>query len=144
MRSGKRKGETEMDEIERTELIGRLRKLSGAWAELGYWEGAELITKAAREIKEKQERTESPWISTADRLPEEEKDVLILVKETDNTFGTGHPDVCYWQFVGWMIDGRWETVYCHGNRAISDENARGNSVHQVTHWMPLPDLPKEE
>lgn len=110
MRSGKRKGETEMDEIERTELIGRLRKLSGAWAELGYWEGAELITKAAREIKEKQERTESPWISTADRLPEEEKDVLILVKETDNTFGTGHPDVCYWQFVGWMIDGRWETV----------------------------------
>lgn len=83
----------------------------------------------------------SEWISVKDRLPEEETDVLILVKETDNTFGTGHPDVCYWQFVGWMIDGRWETVYCHGNRAIAEENARGGSVHEVTHWMPLPEPP---
>lgn len=85
----------------------------------------------------------SEWISVKDRLPEEEKDVLILVKETDNTFGTGHPDVYYWQFVGWMIDGCWETVYCHGNRAIAEENARGGSVHEVTHWMPLPEPPKE-
>lgn len=133
-----------MNGTEYSELVGNLNSLSDALAREGYAYDAETITKAAREIQEKQERTESPWISTADRLPEEEKDVLILVKETDNTFGTGHPDVCYWQFVGWMIDGRWETVYCHGNRAISDENARGNSVHQVTHWMPLPDLPKEE
>ena len=79
MRSGKRKGEAEMDEIERTELIGRLRKLSVAWAELGYWESAELITKAAREIKKKQERTESPWISTAARLTEEDELVLAIV-----------------------------------------------------------------
>lgn len=34
--------------------------------------------------------------------------------------------------------------YCHGDRAIAEENARGGSVHEVTHWMPLPDLPKEE
>ena len=139
-----------MNGTEYSELVGNMNSLSDALAREGYAYDAETITKAAQAIEALWDRgtaaktAQGAWVSVGERLPEEEKDVLILVKETDNTFGTGHPDVCYWQFVGWMIDGRWETVYCHGNRAISDENARGNSVHQVTHWMPLPDLPEEE
>lgn len=122
-----------MNGTEYSELVGNLNSLSDALAREGYAYDAETITKAAREIQEKQERTESPWISTADRLPEEEKDVLILVKETDNTFGTGHPDVCYWQFVGWMIDGAL------GNRLLPRK--QGNLRRECTGKQRAPGHP---
>ena len=97
------------------------------------------LRNAANAYKEAAQRF--VWISVLDRLPEEETDVLILVKETDNTAGADRPDVAWWQFVGWLVDGEWQSVYCHGKRAIAEENARGGSVHEVTHWMPLPGRP---
>lgn len=67
------------------------------------------------------------WISVKDRLPEDPRFVLVYVKHP-----SAHP------FPAWsciMTD-----MYL-GDRWM--ENA-DEEVHEVTHWMPLPEAPKEE
>lgn len=54
------------------------------------------------------------WISVEDRLPEEDQKVLAYTAESQGTFEEYR--LCF----GWAIKGR------------------------VTHWMPLPEPPKEE
>lgn len=87
----------------------------------------------------------SEWISVKERLPNEEDDVLILVREIEH-YGRHHEKrkVYYWQYVGWRVDEKWATTYCHGFRYIDDENEKDpRCEHEVTHWMPLPEPPKE-
>ena len=91
------------------------------------------------------ETTKPGWISVKDRLPNEEDDVLILVREIEH-YGRHHEKrkVYYWQFVGWRVDEKWATTYCHGFRYIDDENEKEpRCEHEVTHWMPLPEPPEE-
>ena len=86
------------------------------------------------------------WISVKERLPNEEDDVLILVREIEH-YGRHHEkrNVYHWQFVGWHVDEKWATTYCHGFRYIDDENEKEpRCEHEVTHWMPLPEPPEEE
>lgn len=86
------------------------------------------------------------WISVKERLPNEEDDVLILVREIEH-YGRHHEkrNVYYWQYVGWRVDEKWATTYCHGFRYIDDENEKDpRCEHEVTHWMPLPEPPEEE
>ncbi len=87
----------------------------------------------------------SEWISVKERLPNEEDDVLILIREIEH-YGRHHEKrkVYYWQFVGWRVDEKWATTYCHGFRYIDDENEKEpRCEHEVTHWMPLPEPPEE-
>ncbi len=87
----------------------------------------------------------SEWISVKDRLPKEDADVILLVREVEH-YGR-HDEkrkTYYWIFTGWHIDGEWATIYCHGYRKIADENEKYPlSEHTVTHWMPLPEPPEE-
>lgn len=86
----------------------------------------------------------SEWISVKERLPNEEDDVLILVREIEH-YGRHHEKrkVYYWQFVGWRVDEKWATTYCHGFRYIDDENKKEpRCEHEVTYWMPLPEPPE--
>ena len=72
------------------------------------------------------ETPQSPWISVEERLPEPEKEVIILNKRKhiDIDFLTDDgDDRCYW----WKSD---ETIWCDDD--------------EITHWMPIPELPKEE
>ena len=97
-------------------------------------------------LRSMQETTKPGWISVKDRLPNEEDDVLILVREIEH-YGRHHEKrkVYYWQFVGWHVDEKWATTYCHGFRYIDDENEEEpRCEHEVTHWMPLPEPPKED
>lgn len=55
------------------------------------------------------------WISVEERLPEEAESVLVRIRLCDAT----------WYEVAHRINGRWSTT-C------------------ITHWMPLPEPPKEE
>lgn len=84
----------------------------------------------------------SEWISVKDRLPDEEQDVLILIREIE--FFGKHKEkrkAYHWIHTGWLIDGEWATTYCFGHKYITEEI---NDISElvVTHWMPLPKLPQ--
>lgn len=83
----------------------------------------------------------SEWISVKDRLPDEEQDVLILIREIE--FYGRHKEkrkVWHWIHTGWYIDGEWATTYCFGHKYISEE-VNDMCELAVTHWMPLPEIP---
>ena len=68
----------------------------------------------------------SPWISVEDKLPEPEKEVIILNKrkQIDIDFLTDDFDGGYYW---WKSD---DIICCEDD--------------EITHWMPIPELPKEE
>ena len=68
----------------------------------------------------------SPWISVEERLPEPEKEVIILNKrkQTDIDFLTDDFEGGYYW---WKSD---DIICCEDD--------------EITHWMPIPELPKEE
>ncbi len=75
----------------------------------------------------------SEWISVKDRMPDVEESVIAYSKTVDRVF-VGYYDLEY-SFRTDSIEPMW---YLDG--------ARGRSyafTAKVTHWMPLPELPKE-
>ena len=85
------------------------------------------------------------WISVEERLPDDLEEVLILVKETEfygqyKEFSKSY----FCQYIGCVDDGEWFTVWCHGHRYIKDTAKEPCADKlEVTHWMPLPEPPKE-
>lgn len=72
------------------------------------------------------------WISVKDRMPEKYFDVLVLVQYPKVNGYTGHYVVIAWKSTD---DDSWD----------SDNNNFNNDPEGVvTHWMPLPETPKEE
>lgn len=65
------------------------------------------------------------WISIKDREPEPYDTVLLFENGKDRQFWFGHFDCAANEF-----------VYYFGTEQLSDKN--------ITHWMPLPDFPKEQ
>lgn len=86
------------------------------------------------------------WISVEEKLPEGEDPVLILVKETEH-YGL-HKEkskVYYCQYLAYWDDEEWYTTWCNGCRKITDTANEPNADdYEVTHWMPLPEAPKED
>lgn len=66
----------------------------------------------------------SEWISVKDRLPEEREDVLIRVKCAN-----------YFNIEQGYYKGNNEWVNCWCS-------IRNEGLYPVTHWMPLPEPPK--
>lgn len=66
----------------------------------------------------------SEWISVEERLPEQSVEVLV------------------YDFVDSM-DVMFLEVDDDGYRFWADDNGYEYSIHDVTHWMPLPEPPKE-
>lgn len=63
------------------------------------------------------------WISVEERLPEWREDVAIIIRDGDSNYLR----------IGWVRKtGEWMQA------------GLGNIEGKVTHWMPLPDAPKEE
>ena len=88
----------------------------------------------------------SKWISVKDRLPPDLEEVLILVKETE-FYGQYKEFSKYYfcQYIGCVDDGEWYTVWCNGHRYIKDTAKEPYADKlEVTHWMPLPEPPKED
>lgn len=109
-------------------------------------EDSDALEFALTALRSMPETTKPGWISVKERLPNEEDDVLILVREVEH-YGRHHEKrkVYHWQFVGWRVDEKWATTYCHGFRYIDDENEKEpRCEHEVTHWMPLPEPPEED
>lgn len=71
------------------------------------------------------------WISVKDRLPEKYQDVLVLVKYD----GTIYCEQFHEQVIAWLtVNGDWD----------SDCGDFNDSDGVITHWMPIPEPPKEE
>ena len=68
--------------------------------------------------------TVQEWISVKDRLPITNVGVLVYTPRLKNIF-----EVFY------KLDGKWEIFSYRGGEILNDE---------VTHWMPLPEPPKED
>ena len=104
-----------------------------------------IIERLCFEI-EQLEAAQPKWISVEERLPDDLEEVLILVKETEfygqyKEFSKSY----FCRYIGSYDSGEWYTVWCHGHRYIKDTaNEPYADKLEVTHWMPLPELPKEE
>lgn len=99
-------------------LQQEIEKLRGQNEQLR--EAAALVTKESAELLERR------WIPVEERLPEDRSDVLV---------------VAYWHekwgvYMGWCAP-TYKKWYVH--IGIGDRNDVS-----VTHWMPLPEPPKEE
>ena len=98
------------------------------------------------ELAKRVESAQPKWISVEERLPDDLEEVLILVKETEfygqyKEFSKSY----FCQYIGCVDDGEWFTVWCHGHRYIKDTAKEPYAdKFDVTHWMPLPEPPKEE
>ena len=86
------------------------------------------------------------WISVKDRLPDnEEDDVLIYCREIEHYGLHKEKRKAYHAIYKGAYDGdRWYTTWCYGCKYIEDVNAEWPDEEiTVTHWMPLPERPKE-
>ena len=63
------------------------------------------------------------WISVKDRLPEEKVNCIVNYKHA----------YC-------DTDGYWAIGFCY----YDGEKFKFNPIYKITHWMPLPEPPKEE
>lgn len=75
--------------------------------------------------------TVNGWISAKDRLPEKYLDVLVLVQYPKVNGYTGHYVVIAWKSTD---DDSWDS---------DNDNFNNDPEGVVTHWMPLPEPPKE-
>ena len=96
--------------------------------------GMRIIRKAREEIAalREQERkgveidtVKNEWIRVEERLPKSQADVLVVAFWHE----------CWQTMIGWHSDSgeRWRVITPHGEREPGG----------VTHWMPLPEPPKE-
>lgn len=78
------------------------------------------------------ENPKSPWISVEERLPEINRnsysDIVLTIDENQNIV------VAFYSFY------RREWIRVEGKENIDDSI----SQNDITHWMPIPELPKEE
>jgi len=77
------------------------------------------------------------WISVEEKLPEEDKPVIILLRDGQIFRGTvrkGQSLLEWWYYYGPALTDRMEYVYCGGGGSWMRENP-------VVAWMPMPELP---
>ena len=67
---------------------------------------------------------DNEWIKCSEKMPENDKSVLVVIKED------GYTDICVGE------------TYGEGNWMISGEFWYEKSDPAITHWMSLPELPK--
>ena len=78
------------------------------------------------------------WISVKDRLPEENGSYLVFYHEwSDGSFLPTYED-CAIRVMRFLDSRKWRYPVCVDKRCEADTH------REVTHWMPLPEPPKED
>ena len=108
-------------------LIERLTAENAAMRKEIKWKDMVIALAQRKQAEAEAERDalweKQRWIPVTERLPE--RDVQVLGWYKDNPFSQYRPEVVAWNGNGWVF------VYAH------------RYVTNVTHWMPLPELPEE-
>ena len=89
--------------------------------------------------------TVQEWISVNDRLPEPEQDVILCTSEIE-TYGRHSEKKKIYRniYMGYFDGDEWLTSYCYGCEYIFRMNEKyPNETIEVTHWMPMPELPED-
>lgn len=86
------------------------------------------------------------WVSVKDKLPKDDHEVLVYTEEIETYGRHGEHKKVYHDIYRGCFDGtEWYTSYCYGCEYIYKMNEKYPSEHiEVTHWMLLPEPPKEE
>lgn len=114
-----------------------LKAKCGKWyAEEGPEEG---FIGTIGSLLDEEAQTVSGWISVKDRLPEIAGYECLVVGV--NVFGQ---KAVFTAFTGYGEPGWWTTDKIHMRREIDEADNRVSPVWTITHWMPLPEPPKEE
>ena len=106
------------------------------------YDGMDEVNEACRMGMEALERTR--WIPCSERLPDTETEVLALCRRGGVSFvcPAMHEDgtIIREEADDWFIpEGWWEY------RQFNDDDVYNNMIDcAVTHWMPFPELPKDE
>ena len=90
-------------------------------------DNAALNVTVSNLIEQIAELSKPKWIPVTERLPEEH--VFVLVRQDDDRM-----------MIAVRVDGNWWYRYFAYDVDRWDENEQGT----ITHWMPLPEPPKEE
>ena len=93
-----------------------------------------------------QEKPFGGWISVKDKLPEDDQCVILCTRETE-TYGKNREKKKIYKniYTGYFDGYEWLTNYCYGCEYIFRMNEKyPNETIEVTHWMPLQELPKGE
>ena len=100
------------------ELVKRLREASGDARDTLWWKAADAIDQLEAAVPR--------WIPVTERLPEEVGKYLCTVKSFSHYYSKQY---CYVDVLVFQDDCFFEC---------------GLGTERVTHWMPLPQPPKEE
>ena len=124
--------------MDRAEAIKRLTNYAYEYINDGFEQEYEAVKMAIAALREQEQREREPkvveidqvkneWVSVEERLPEIGTEVLICdIFDTRN-----YMDV-------WSLEDDED-----GDAVWEDKNGNWYSVDEVTHWMPLPEPPKE-
>jgi hypothetical protein len=90
------------------------------------------------ELMKENVKLRNPWVSVEDRLPENGE--MVFTRSIIKTEGGGKcvedEQFLVQQFIGkWISDNRYQQKF----RGITF-----NAINNVTHWMPIPELIKED
>ena len=86
------------------------------------------------------------WIPVTERLPDSDQEVFLCTREIE-TYGKHHEKKKIYRNIyrGYFDGEEWLTSYCHGCEYIFKMNEiYPNETIEVTHWMPMPEPPKED
>ncbi len=131
--------------IEQEALLSKLREKAYEWRGTFTADGFAESAKIVENFPVSNVAPIPQWISVKDRLPDEEQDVYILVREVEHYGERLEGRKVYRSvYTGWLIDGEWATYYCHGHKYLKETEAEtnGREEYTVTHWMPFGELPE--
>ena len=103
------------------------------------WENYVAGAKIAEEIKQEIEDLPEAWISVKDRLPEKEGKYLVYINDGRDFIGMACFYLDLHKFNKYEFPNQHRPGWCQYDSEWGDYE-----VSNVTHWMPLPEPPKED
>ena len=125
--------------MQNEELIQSLRS-DAEWAHGNEWETPITLgdhLDAAIDALEAADKAQR-WIPVSERLPDDVGSYLVYYHEWSNGDFLPKYDDYRIRIMRFMNNGKWCMPVCTDKRCEADTN------REVTHWMPLPEPPKED